>query len=194
MKFGNYMRDPTPGPFPKGKGKAMALIALAALGGDLLAGCARGSYPVDVFPEQHYQQSYKIQEPPRLDKPADSVPITGAPVPFDPLNAKALVNPLPQNADVLARGKEVFRVNCAMCHGPQAQGNGTVGNFLVEGGYIRPPNLTAPATTNKTDGEIFSIVTNGIVVMPQFKNLLSENDRWSVIEYLRTLQAAAPAQ
>ncbi|MBI3743091.1 MAG: c-type cytochrome [Chloroflexi bacterium] len=173
------------------RSRGMALLGFASLGGVLLAGCARGSYAVDVFPEQHYQQSYKIQEPPRMDKPADSVPITGAPVPFDPLNAKALVNPLPQNADVIGRGKEVFRVNCAMCHGPQAQGDGTVGNFLVEGGYIRPPNLTAAATKNKTDGEIFNIVTNGIVVMPIFKNLLSESDRWAVIEYLRTLQAAS---
>ncbi|SVA68605.1 uncharacterized protein METZ01_LOCUS121459, partial [marine metagenome] len=37
--------------------------------------CAQGTYPVDFFPEMHYQDSYHSQQPPRLDIPIGSVPI-----------------------------------------------------------------------------------------------------------------------
>ena len=39
------------------------LVLVAALAA---VGCTSGSYPVDIFYEQHYQQSYKSHEPPRL--------------------------------------------------------------------------------------------------------------------------------
>ena len=46
---------------------ARLLIAGLALVAALAAvGCTSGSYPVDIFYEQHYQQSYKSHEPPRL--------------------------------------------------------------------------------------------------------------------------------
>ena len=74
-----------------------------------------------------------------------------------------------------------------MCHGPKGQGDGTVGGKLVEYGYARPPNLTAQATQSKSDGALFWTISNGVVVMPKFSLLLSEQDRWSVVQYLRFL-------
>ena len=43
-----------------------------------VAGCGEPppTYPLDIFPEMHYNQSYKTQEPPALTAPSDSVPIT----------------------------------------------------------------------------------------------------------------------
>ena len=50
------------------------LLALAGLVAALaLAGCTSGTYPVDIFYEQHYQQSYKSHEPPRLEGVAGAV-------------------------------------------------------------------------------------------------------------------------
>ncbi|MFN8532822.1 MAG: hypothetical protein U0556_04675 [Dehalococcoidia bacterium] len=39
---------------------------------------AGGQYPFDIFPEMHYQQTYRAQEPRRLYPPDGSVPVTGA--------------------------------------------------------------------------------------------------------------------
>ena len=41
-------------------------LGIAALFGIVLVGCSQGTYPVDIFYEQHYQQSYRSHEPPRL--------------------------------------------------------------------------------------------------------------------------------
>ena len=46
---------------------------VAMLFGIVLVGCSQGSYPVDIFYEQHYQQSYRSHEPPRLIGVADAV-------------------------------------------------------------------------------------------------------------------------
>ena len=50
------------------------------------------------------------------------------------------------------------------------------------------PDLTAEATVEKSDGDIYGILTNGVLVMPTFKNLLSAEDRWLLVDYVRDLQ------
>jgi len=171
--------------------RGIAIVCLALAAGLLAAGCTKGTYQVDIFPEMHYNQSTKIGEPPRLDVPAGAVPITGPQmhvIPADQLEAaKAFKNPLPAGAATNAKGAELYRVNCAMCHGPQAKGDGAVGKILVRDGYLAPPNLTAAVTQNKTDGELFTVLTNGVNVMPKFGYLLTDEERWAVIAYLRAL-------
>lgn len=161
----------------------LVIVALAAV---VLTACEGGSYSVDIFPEQHYQQSFKAGEPPRLLPHPLAVPITGREILFDSATAPSVPNPVPNNADTMARAAEVFRVNCAMCHGQSGRGDGGVGDALVKYRYARPANLGAEAVQEKTDGELYWSITNGVLVMPQFKNLLSEEDRWTVIHYLRT--------
>ena len=151
------------------------------------AACSQGAYPVDFFPEMHYSQAQRAQEPVRLLPPEGSVPQQGAELSYTSDQYRELVNPVPVTEAGLERGATLYQVNCSMCHGSQAKGDGTVGDFLVANGYGRPPNLTASPTTERTDGEIFGIITNGIFVMPRFKNLLSEEERWLVINHLRTL-------
>ncbi|MCH8190819.1 MAG: cytochrome c [Chloroflexi bacterium] len=162
----------------------LAVFVLLAL---VVAGCTGGTYPIDIFPEMHYHQSTRIQEPPRRSPPEGAVPITGKETYFDFAVAAGVPNPLPRSETVLKDGAELFRVNCAMCHGPQAKGDGAVGDFLVKWGYSRPPNLTADLTQGRADGEIFSLITDGVLVMPQFKNMVSEDGRWSLVHYLRFL-------
>ena len=165
---------------------AVGLLA-AVLAALLVTACEGGSYAVDIFPEQHYQQSYKAGEPPRLSPHPLAVPITGREILFDSTAASSVPNPVPNTAESLARGAEVYRVNCTMCHGQAGRGDGGVGDALVKYKYARPANLSSSAVQDKSDGELYWSITNGILVMPEFKNLLSEEDRWSVIHYLRTL-------
>ncbi len=176
------------------------LLLLAMLSMALLMGCSQGSYPLDFFPEMHYNQSYKIQEPPSLSAPVGSVPITGREVAYTLEQARALQNPVPINPDTLEQGAELYQVNCAVCHGSSGLGDGPMKNALAGAGYASAPaNLTASGpTVAKPDGEVFLIITGGFArtyglpegafVMPPFAKLLTEEERWTLISYLRTLQ------
>lgn len=170
----------------RGSRKGRLLLGAGAMALALSA-CSTGTYAVEIFPEQHYQQSHKRQEPPRLSPPDGAVPITGREAASDPAAAAQVRNPLPKDQKNLTLGAETFRVNCSMCHGEKGQGDGKVGDVLVKDGYSRPPDLMQPATQGKSDGAIFALVSNGVVVMPKFSLLLSEQDRWSVVQYLRFL-------
>lgn len=173
------------------RGGLLLVVAALAL---VVAGCARGTYAVELFPEMHYQQSARMQEPPRLAPPAGAVPITGREVDWDFARASELINPLPRTAQVLATGAELFRVNCSMCHGPEARGDGPVATYLVRDGYSRPPDLLASVTQEKSDGHLFWLVSNGVVVMPRFKFLIEEDARWALVLYLRELAKSEERQ
>jgi mono/diheme cytochrome c family protein len=75
-----------------------------------------------------------------------------------------------------------------MCHGSEGLGDGRVSEFLVAYNYFAAPDLTLDGTVSKTDGDLYGILTNGINVMPTFKNLLSPGDRWLLVDYMRQLQ------
>jgi len=157
-----------------------------------------GSYaPIDWAAEMHYSQSYRAQEPPRLASPLGAVPfkfasdtreLTREPA-IGPVDFATLESPITLSAAINATGAELYRVNCLMCHGTEGTGDGRVSEFLIAYGYFAAPDLTADGTANKTDGEVYGILTNGINVMPTFKNLLSPADRWLLVEYIRELQS-----
>ena len=163
------------------------LLAFAVVLGLVVAGCTKGTYQVDIFPEMHYNQSLKRQEPPRLDPPEGAVPITGREVALDFATAIETANPLPVTQEVIEGAAELYRVNCSICHGTQGLGDGTVGVMLERDGYVRPPALVRDATQSQPDGHIFWTISNGVVVMPRFGPLISEDGRWSLVHYLRYL-------
>ena len=171
----------------------------------LLGACSRasypqrvGPYPLDIFYEMHYSVSQRSQEPPRLYPAVGAVPVQGAELLY-PANSEeyknlAMPTGIKEDLEAMARGQALFQVNCSMCHGLQAKGDGKVRDFLVKV-YGPPPDLTAagtlelPGPARRTDGQLFGTITNGVFVMPTFKNLLSAEERWQVVRYLRTLQA-----
>lgn len=169
------------------------VLAIAATG--CLA--KSGTYaPIDWAAEMHYNQSYRAQEPPRLASPLGAVPfkfasdtreLTREPA-IGPADYSGLTSPITRTAATSSAGTELFRVNCSMCHGAQGLGDGRVSDFLVAYGYIPAPDLTTEGTAAKTDGDLYGILTNGINVMPIFKNLLSPSDRWLLVDYIRELQ------
>lgn len=167
--------------------KGRLLLLAAALLGIAAVACEKGTYSVDLFPEMHYNQSFKYGEPPRLSPPEDAVPVTGKAPALTPAEAAAARNPVARTASTVAHARETYRVNCAMCHGDLGKGDGAVGAILVRDGYLAPPNLTAAATQAKADGELYNTITNGVVVMPKFGKLLPDSDRWELVLLLREL-------
>jgi cytochrome c5 len=76
-------------------------------------------------------------------------------------------------------GETVYTRNCVSCHGTPGKNNAVA---LV-------PAPGDPATDKfqkQTDGALFYKLTTGRVVMPSFKDVLTETERWQVISYIRS--------
>ncbi len=168
------------------KGTLAAAAVLLAL---TLAACkpgdparSTGAYPIDIFQEMHYNQSYKAGEPPRFLPPKDSYPVSGRAVPAPAARsdeARALAAAYP--TDAVARGALLYRQNCSMCHGLTAGGDGPVGDSLVTYGVTQPPPFDSGRVQGLAPGEVFASLSRGFGFMPPFEALLSEEDRWALV-------------
>jgi mono/diheme cytochrome c family protein len=101
-----------------------------------------------------------------------------------PLDVTNIRDPVPPDERSLAIGQDVYTTYCETCHGESGHGDGPAGLRLVP----RPADLrihTAPGV--HTDGELFYWVSYGFPnsAMPAWKDILTEEQRWSVINYAR---------
>ena len=144
------------------------------------------------------QDSYGTQEQP-LPIPAQSIPVEGpAYIPGE----GAPTNPVPADEISIARGAQLFSIHCQMCHGETGEGNGTISAFLIK---KKPADLTSELVQTKSDGSLFLTISNGIYnpdntlfpgvefsgQMPPLNENLTVRERWDVVNYIRTLKAAA---
>ena len=117
-----------------------------------------------------------------LPVPAQSIPIEG---PAYIANRGAPTNPVPADATSLARGAELFHINCTACHGEDGKGTGPVSAFLKP---KKPSDLTSPAIQFLSDGAIFMVITNGRPgAMPALNENLTVRERWDIVNFIRTL-------
>jgi mono/diheme cytochrome c family protein len=121
--------------------------------------------------------------------PRGQLPFRYGPGPEEAKRAGAeLSNPFAAgDAAALARGAEVYRVYCAVCHGATGEGDGPV----VQRGMIRPPSLLAARAVGIADGEAFHIVTRGQGNMASYASQVAPEDRWKAILHVRVLQKGA---
>ena len=97
--------------------------------------------------------------------------------------------PLEVTADVLRRGEQRFNINCAVCHGPLANGDGIAKSY----GLATVVSLQDDRIRNMADGEIFNTITHGKNTMMAYGPRVMVQDRWAIICYLRTLQRSQHA-
>jgi mono/diheme cytochrome c family protein len=126
------------------------------------------------------QSSIGYQEGPRLPEPDRSVPLTGKAILLDTV----AVNVVPADDVSVQRGKVLFSIYCALCHGDGGQGDGPLSKYYEE----RPiRSLTSSSVTAQFDGQLFQTITQGYSRMPPQAEALSPRERWDVINYVRTL-------
>src|SRR5207249_6948942 len=94
------------------------------------------------------------------------------------------------DAKSLALGKGLFVAGCLPCHGPAGKGDGPAAATLERNGTpVRPGNLSDPKMWQQTDGALFWKLTEGKSPMPSWGETLSEEQRWTIINYVRTLSS-----
>jgi len=103
-----------------------------------------------------------------------------------PDGAKKIKNPVKASTKAVSakRGAKLFKTRCMVCHGSQGEGDGIGGKALNP----KPQNLTLAKVQSQTDGEIFWKITNGRNDMIKWGPILSEDQRWDVVNYVRTLK------
>jgi mono/diheme cytochrome c family protein len=105
------------------------------------------------------------------------------------LAGQKLVNPIPVSKESLKLGQVKFDIYCSPCHGFNADGNSR-----LHGQFPNPPTLHSDKIRNWTDARIFAVITEGQNVMPSYASQLTVDERWSVINYVRSLQRALNAR
>jgi len=103
---------------------------------------------------------------------------------------------VPYNVISVANGDHFYQEACATCHGVGGYGDGPNG----KGFKPRPADLTAKHSADHTPGDLFWWLTHGVkkdgalTPMPGFGASLEEEERWDMINFLRTLSAAERAR
>lgn len=111
-----------------------------------------------------------------------------------PEDADKTKNPVATTPESVTKGKELFlareKGNCIFCHGETGSGNEANLPRLRR----KPADLSnKERMTAMTDGEVFWKISKGITgIMPAGEKRLSEEERWHVVNYVRTLAKEAP--
>jgi len=148
--------------------KRIALLTVIAVAPFLMAAMGMDEQP-----------SYRAYEAPLLAPPADSVPVTGRET---ITRSDEPRNPVTAAESTLSRGKELFEINCVMCHGRTSDKRGPVGLKLNP----PPPGLNKAMVQRLSDAAIYKAMTFGFGRMPSFRERLQPRERWLVVTYLRT--------
>src|SRR5882672_8716695 len=111
-----------------------------------------------------------------------------------PARARDATNPVSLTPETLADARGHFADHCAICHANDGSGHTTIGQNL----YPKAPDMRLEDTQRLTDGELYSIIQNGIRLtgMPAWGKDGDENDEdgWKLVHFIRHLNELTPAQ
>lgn len=97
-------------------------------------------------------------------------------------------NPVKPTRESIDTGKRLFESQCTMCHGEKGNGKG---DLAADRGWRVPDFTDAKAMKEKTDAELFFRLTKGRGHMPGQENRLKEEQKWHIVNFIRSL--ATPA-
>lgn len=102
-----------------------------------------------------------------------------------PAEADTLMNPYDlDDKQALTEGQNLYVMLCAACHGERGDGGGGAGQ-----GFEPPPSdFTTDQVQQQSDGALFWKLSEGNPPgMLPFKQMLSEDERWQIVTYLRKI-------
>jgi mono/diheme cytochrome c family protein len=102
-------------------------------------------------------------------------------------------NPIPASDAVVNEGLAHYADHCAVCHANNGSGDTAIGRGL----YPKAPDMRLSRTQSLTDGELFSIIENGIRLtgMPAWGTGTPEGERdsWGLVHFIRRLPTLTEA-
>lgn len=106
--------------------------------------------------------------------------------------ARNLKNPNPLTPESLAHAREHWVAHCSTCHAIDGRGNTPIGRNL----FPRVPDLTALDTQQRTDGELFFIISNGVrfTGMPGWGREDTPESIWELVGFIRRLPRLDPKE
>ncbi len=152
-----------------------ALLILAVFAACSMFGCNYSRMRDDEAVEAYNDEFPKM--------PKKSIPVDGGIWIEREADPVSLVNPLPQTGEITGMGAERYKFYCVQCHGPRADGHGTVGQSFAP----LPANLKEALVQNQSDGELFYKIRFGYKRHPALFSTMSNEETWALIRYIRTL-------
>jgi mono/diheme cytochrome c family protein len=105
------------------------------------------------------------------------------------VGGRKVKNPLPNDAGAVQEGRQAFSFYCVVCHG--LDGHNTGVPFAAK---MSPPipSLASEEVQSYSDGQLKWIIENGLSPsgMPASRGVLSDDDMWAIVLYLRNLPPA----
>jgi mono/diheme cytochrome c family protein len=158
------------------------IVASAAL---FASGCIENDTQAkyQLRTDMYTQSSFRHNEDPR--PPADgTVQTAGYEAALkDSALASKRTNPFVFTRSSIDTARTLFETYCFPCHGVGAKGNGPVASK-----FQTPPDLTGPKYLKVTDGYIYSVIRNGVRIMPPYNENTTARERWLIVSHLRSLQ------
>lgn len=165
----------------------IAALALAACGGPSQPAT---SPPTEEVAEAEHADEGEHKEPAAEEEHTEPMEEGEHAHAEAPDEYQGLTNPFAGDASAVEEGRAVFATNCAACHGESGEGDGPAAEALDP----KPATLADRAMMDSmTDGYLFWRVTEGGLnppfnsAMPAWSETLSEDQRWQVITFLRSL-------
>ena len=101
-------------------------------------------------------------------------------------------NPIMPSTENIRAGMDHFSDHCATCHSNDGGGQTLFGKGL----YPKPPDLRAAGTQNKSDGELYYTIENGVRLsgMPAFGEVHTVVQTWRLFLFIRHLPQITPEE
>jgi mono/diheme cytochrome c family protein len=98
-------------------------------------------------------------------------------------------NPTPPTEKNVTEGKEAFSHYCVACHGLDGQNTGVP---FADSMNPPVPSLASKDVQSYTDGQLKWVINNGLAPsgMPASKGILSDEEQWSIVVFIRHLPPA----
>ena len=100
-----------------------------------------------------------------------------------PGEANELKNPFIENSKATEKGRKIYTKLCWSCHGKTGKGDGPAAVALNPA----PANYGKSLIQQQTDGSLFWKITNGKGSMASYKSILTDEQRWMLVNYIRVL-------
>jgi len=141
----------------------------------LLTGCDYARMTDDEAIDTHEKQMPVM--------PDHTVPVDGGNEMPATTATASLVNPSAADPMSIVRGENAYGFYCIQCHGPAGDGFGTVGQSFAP----LPADLRSQEVQRQSDEELFVKISLGYKRCPPLAYTVAKNDRWNIINYLRSL-------